>query len=249
MTDSNAPTGFPAPGRTFNTTHWSVVLLAGQEQSPQRAEALEKLCRTYWPPLFAFVRRKGFNETDAQDLTQAFFARLLERRDFDTVDPCRGKFRTFLLVAMQHFLANEWDRARAAKRGGGQAIFSLEELREAGASGVEPQSDLSPDKLFDLRWATTVLEQALAELGKEMATAGKARQFELLKTYLTGDPEGGDYAAVASQSGLTTQAIAVAVFRLRQRYRDLVRAEVAHTVSSPAEVEEELRHLFAVLSS
>jgi RNA polymerase sigma-70 factor (ECF subfamily) len=231
----------------FATTHWSVVVQAGAGHSSAGSAALEKLCRTYWYPLFAFIRRQGRTEADAKDLTQQFFARLLERQDFQTVDARKGKFRTFLLAALTHFLSNERDFAQAAKRGGGKRIISLDAIPAEQLHRVEPATDLSPDKLFDRRWAITLLEQAVAQLREEAVTAGKAGQFEQLKTFLTNEPQDGEYAAVAEQLGSTNQAIAVAVHRMRQRYRELVRAEVAHTVSSPLEVEEEMRHLFAAL--
>jgi RNA polymerase sigma-70 factor (ECF subfamily) len=225
-----------------------VVLQAGNGTSPQQSVALEKLCRAYWHPLYAFIRRNGFGEEDAKDLTQQFFARLLERKDFEMVDRSKGKFRTFLLASLTHFLSNERDRARAAKRGGGQTIFSLDEAELEHLNRLEPASELSPDKLFDLRWATTVMENALARLREEMQAAEKAPQFEELKKYLSGEPVEGEYAAVGERLGMTGQAVAVRVHRLRTRYRELVRAEVAETVSSPLELEEEMRHLYVVLN-
>jgi DNA-directed RNA polymerase specialized sigma24 family protein len=236
------------PGRQFNTTHWSVVLLAGQNESQQSAEALEKLCRTYWPPLYGFIRRQGYSPEDAQDLTQKFFALLLERKDFGAVDPCKGKFRTFLLTSLTHFLANERDWSKAAKRGGGQQIISLNALESEQQYRAEPTVNLSPDKIFDLRWGTTVLEEALRKLQAEMSTEEKSRQFAQLKVYLTDEPGEGDYAAAGTQLGMSRQAVGVAVHRLRQRYRELVRAEVAQTVASPLEVEEEMRHLYEALT-
>jgi RNA polymerase sigma-70 factor (ECF subfamily) len=223
-------------------------LLAGQTQSPQSSDALEKLCRAYWQPLYFFIRRQGHSPEDAQDLTQQFFARLLERNDFLTVDPRKGKFRTFLLTSLCHFLSNERDRSQAAKRGGGRKLISLDELASGESYQPEPASLLSPDKLFDQRWATVVLEQALQRLRAEMAQDGKSNQFDLLKAYLTDEPGPGDYAGVAQRLGATNQAVAVAVHRLRHRYRELVRAEVAQTVTSPQQLEEELRHLAEALN-
>ncbi|HWX19840.1 MAG TPA: sigma-70 family RNA polymerase sigma factor [Candidatus Binatia bacterium] len=236
------------PGRQFNTTHWSVVLLAGQNESQQGAEALEKLCRTYWPPLYGFIRRQGYGPEDAQDLTQKFFALLLERKDFGAVDPRKGKFRTFLLTSLTHFLANERDWSKAAKRGGGQQIISLNALESEQRYGSEPSVNVSPDKLFDLRWATTVLEEALRKLQAEMTAGGKSRQFEQLKLYLTDEPGEGDYTAAGVQLAMSSQAVAVAVHRLRNRYRELVRTEVAQTVANPLETDEEMRHLHEVLT-
>ena len=237
-----------ATGRRFDTTHWSVITLAGDARSPQSAAALEKLCRTYWPPLYAFIRRQGHTEEDAQDLTQEFFARLLERNEFESVDPRKGKFRTFLLAALTHFLSNQRDRDRAAKRGGGQKIISLDEIKSEQLRHLEPASDLSPDKLFDARWAMTVLEQALTELRCELSANGKSAHFDELKGFLTADPGNRDYSVAATRLGATPQSVAVTVYRLRQRYRELVRAEVAHTVCSPLEVDEEMRHLLEALS-
>lgn len=249
MTDSGEqrPTSM-AGNPAFVTTHWSVVLQAGGETSAAGAAALERLCRTYWYPLFAFLRRKGFGEEDAKDLTQQFFTRLLERNDFRGVAARKGKFRTFLLTGLTHFISNERDRQRAIKRGGGQVTFSLDALPPEQFQRVEPASDLSPAKLFDQRWAMTLLDAAVRRLQAEMTDAGRAGQFEHLKKFLTEEPAEGEYLAVATRLDSTSQAVAVAVHRLRQRYRQLVRAEVANTVSSPTEVEEEMRHLLAALN-
>ena len=231
----------------FNTTHWSVVLLAGQSQSQQSADALEKLCRMYWPPLYGFIRRRGYGEEDARDLTQEFFRLLLQRHDFGAVHPRKGKFRTFLLSSMSHFLSNQRDLAMALKRGGGQSLISLDEL-DAERTRVELSSGLSPDKLFDVRWATTVLERALSQLQQELTAAGRDSQFSELKPYLTDDPDEGDYSAAATRLGVPRPTVAVLVHRLRRRYRELVRTEVAQTVSSPLELEQEMRHLFEALA-
>jgi len=232
----------------FATTHWSVVLKAGGEPSSTAVAALEKLCRTYWFPLYAFIRRKGLGEEDAKDLTQQFFTRLLERNDFRAVDARRGKFRTFLLTALTNFLSNERDRAQAAKRGGGKIIFSLDAISPEQFQLIEPSSNLSPDKLFDQRWAVKLLEAAMARLQTEMIAANRSSQYDELKRFLTDEADEGDYAGVAARLGSTGQAIAVAVHRMRHRYRQLVRAEVASTVSSPAELEEEMRYLLAALN-
>jgi len=221
--------------------------LAGGE-SAECVAALEQLCRTYWPPLYAFIWRQGYSPDDAQDLTQEFFARLLERNEFEALSPHKGKFRTFLLTALTHFLSNQRDRARAAKRGGGQQFLSLDEIRTEQLRHLEPADHVTPDKLFDARWAVAVLEQALAALREEMAGEGKSRHFEELKAFLTEDPEGGAYAGVAERLGTRSQSVAVMVHRLRRRYRELVRAEVANTVTGPMELEQEMRHLFAALA-
>jgi len=236
------------PLERFDTTRWSVVLLAGQEQSSQSAEALEKLCRTYWRPLYAFVRRRGYQEQDAEDLTQKFFVRLLDKRDLVAIDPRKGKFRTFLLSALTHFLSNERDYANAAKRGGGRTIIPLDEVRSEGCQEWEPASEMTPDKLFDTRWAVTVLEVALGRLREEMMGDGKAGQFDALKEYLTEEPVDGKYRQTAARLDMTTQAVAVAVYRLRQRYRQMVREEVAQTVTTAFELEQEMRHLLEALS-
>src|SRR5438046_1553416 len=204
MNEPEHPGSVFATPSQFNTTHWSVVLLAGKAQSPLSSAALEKLCRTYWHPLYAFARRKGCAEEDAKDLTQQFFARLLERNDFASVDPHKGKFRTFLLTSFTHFLCNENDRARAAKRGGGQTMFSLDAMRSDQLEDFAAHAELAPDRVFDLRWAMTVMEQALARLRNELAAAGKGEQFEHLKKFLTEDPGDGEYASVAQRLGMPT---------------------------------------------
>ncbi len=249
MSDSDqGGTLFPAGTPVFATTHWSVVLQAGEAASSQGAVALEKLCRTYWFPLYAFIRRKGHGEADAQDLTQAFFARLLAGNTFQTVDARKGKFRTFLLVSLGHFLSNARDHAQAAKRGGGQTIISLDAITAEQLHQSAPAAELSPDKLFDQRWAMTLLEVAVVQLQEEMATTGKGGQFEALKSFLTNEPSDGEYAIIGRRIGSPGQSVAVTVHRMRQRYRELVRTAVAHTVSSPTEVEEEMRHLYAALN-
>lgn len=248
MNESEQPDSTAVGSGYFNTTHWSVVLLAGKSSSPQRSAALEKLCRAYWQPLYFFARRKGHAEEDAKDFTQQFFARLLERNDFESVDPDKGKFRTFLLTSFSHFLSNELDRARAAKRGGGQKILSFDELQPDRLDEIGQAAELSPDALFDLRWAMTVMETALTGLRKELSSSGKAAQFEGLKRFLTEDAGEGEYAAVAQQLSMTPSSVAVTVHRLRSRYREFVRAEVAQTVRNPLELDQEMRHLCEVLS-
>ena len=238
----------PKPAGRFSTTRWSVVLLAGHGFSSESMAALEKLCRTYWQPIFLFARRKGCGEEDAKDLTQQFFARLLERNDFSGLDPSRGKFRTFLLTAFTHFLANEYDRAGALKRGGGRQIFSLEEFAPDELSDTFAAAMAAPGTLFDLRWARTILQTALQNLKQEMSVAKKAAQFEILKPFLTVNAGEGDYATAAQRLGVEVSSVPVLVHRLRQRYHALVREEVAQTVTSPVELAEEMRHLFEVLN-
>ena len=232
----------------FCTTRWSVVLLAGQNDSPQAAEALEKLCRTYWYPLYAYVRRKGHNAEDAQDLTQAFFARLLEKNYLAHANPDKGRFRSFLLTGLNHFLVNEWARARAEKRGGGHVPISLDATTAETWYGREPATDTTPEKIFEKRWALALLEQAAARLGEEHKAEDKARQFEQLKPFLSAEAKVVDYDRVARELGTNRDAVKMAVSRLRKRYRTLVQEEVAHTVASPDEVQGELKWLFKVLS-
>jgi DNA-directed RNA polymerase specialized sigma24 family protein len=232
----------------FATTHWSVVLAAGATTSPQAAAALEQLCRTYWYPLYAFVRRRGYSEADAQDLTQSFFARLLQRRDLRRVGRDGGRFRSYLLTSLTHFLRDEWDKARAAKRGGGREVFSLDAQEADSRYKLEPADGLSADKLFARRWALTTLEGALDCLRDEFAAEGKTRQWELLHPLLAEETPDGAYERLGAELNLAPGTVAVALCRLRKRYRELVRAEVARTVASPAEVDEEMRALLAALS-
>lgn len=240
---SEDPTG-PAKEQWFATTHWSVVLAAGQTHSPQTAEALEKLCRTYWYPLYAYVRRRGYDADDAQDLTQEFFARLLEKNYLASVDRAKGKFRSFLLASLNHFLSNEWDKAKAAKRGGSQTFISLDEPAPESRYLLEPASDQSPEKIFEQRWAVTLLDQALRRLKAEFAAARKGNQFEVLQVFLQREAKAGDYSEVGAQLKMSSSAVAMAVARLRQRYRELVLQEIAQTVADPADVDDEMRHLF-----
>ncbi len=221
--------------------------MAGEARSPESMAALEKLCRVYWPPLYAFIRRQGRSEPDAQDLTQDFFARLLDRNEFEGLDPQKGTFRTFLLVALTHFLSNQRDRERAAKRGGGRELISLEAMKEEQARPWEPPDNLTPDKVFDARWAMAVLEVALGQLRTEMEAEGKGAQFQWLKGFLTPDGDRADYTEAGARLGASPQSVAVMVHRLRARYRRLVRAEVANTVSARGDLEEEMRHLYAAL--
>jgi RNA polymerase sigma factor (sigma-70 family) len=231
----------------FQTTHWSVVLAAGRSDSPRRAEALERLCQTYWYPLYAYVRQRGQGPEDAQDLTQGFLARLLEKNWLADLDPYTGRFRYFLLTALNRFLINEYDRGQAAKRGGGKPLLSLDQAQAEGRYLREPATDETPETIFDRRWALAVLDQALAHLRAETSSMGKSQQFELLNPFLSREAEAGEYSGVAEQLGLSVGAVGVAVHRLRQRYREVVREEIAHTIADPAQVDEEMRHLCAAL--
>lgn len=230
----------------FSSTHWSTVLQAGAEPSQAAQQALEKLCRTYWRPLYAYVRRCGRTPADAQDLTQDFLARFLEREYVRLATPERGRFRNFLLTCLKHYLINEHGKANALKRGGGHQIISDLELVEERFS-AEPATEQTPDALYDHGWATALLEQALGKLREEMSGGGKAQTFERLKVFVWGANTTPGYAQAAEQLGLTEGALKVAVHRLRQRFGELLRAEVARTVSTPAEVDKELRYLIEVV--
>jgi len=231
----------------FVTTHWSVVLTAGRWDTTLAQVALAKLCRIYWHPLYAYVRRRGYSPHDAEDLTQEFFARLLKRNDVATVGPDRGKFRSYLLGAMNHFLSDEWDKARAQKRGGGKVIH----LDTAVAESVYAQDHadaLTPERIFDRRWAVTVLEEVHHRLQQEHRREGKAAQFEALRFSLMGERSAVPYAELAGKLGMSEGAVKVAVHRLRQRYRTLLREFIAETVATPDEVEDELRYLMRALA-
>jgi len=238
-----------AGARGFATTRWTVVLCAGDVGSPEARDALDQLCRTYWYPLYAYARRHGHASHDAQDLTQEFFARLLEKRCLQDVDRQKGRFRSFLLSALKHFLANEWDRRRAQKRGGGRVHVPIDGVSAEGFYAREAARSESPEKLFDRRWALALLDQVLARLSDEQAASGKSRQFDALKGCLTAGRGALRYAELAHGLGMTENALKVAVHRLRKRFRELLRAEIAHTVASEAEIDEEIRHLFAALES
>ena len=230
----------------FTTTHWSVVLAAGQRELPQAAEALERLCRTYWYPLYVYVRRQGKSPEDAQDLTQDFFCRLLEKNYLAKADRDRGRFRTFLLGSMNNFLVNEWRRAGRLKRGGGVEFLSIDTDAAEDRYAAEPAKDSNPDAAYEQRWAVTLIEQVLAALSQEFKAADKARLFEELKGFIWGDKSTASYAEIAGHLNLTEGSVKVAVHRLRQRFRELLRAEVAHTVARPEDVNDELRHLISV---
>ena len=238
-----------AQGWNFATTHWSVILASQQPDAAASLQALDRLCRVYWPPLYAFARRKGHAPEDARDLTQQFFARLLEKEYLRSVDPAKGKFRTFLLTAMEHFLANEWTRSRRQKRGGGQVPILLDEQAAERAYQAGWVDQDTAEKVLDRRWAMTVLELTLTNLASECAAAGKSRLFEALKCILAGEKPEQTLAETATRLGMTLGAVKIALHRLRRRYGELLRAEIARTVSVPAEVDEELRHLRAALNS
>jgi RNA polymerase sigma factor (sigma-70 family) len=232
----------------FATTRWSVVLAAGADPSSFRArEALGTLCETYWYPLYAFLRGRGHSAADAEDLTQAFFARVVEKQIVQHADPARGRFRSFLLASLQHFAANAYDRETAGKRGGGVPTLSLEFERAEGRFRLEPSSHETPERTFDRRWALTLLDRVMSRLSAEAAQNNKSAQFETLKTYLTGDEPHFSYAEAANELGISEGAVKVAVHRLRKSFRDLVRDEIAQTVSSPEDIQDELRHLWSAI--
>jgi RNA polymerase sigma factor (sigma-70 family) len=233
----------------FATTHWSLVLAAGHSSVPGAEQALETLCRTYWYPLYVYVRRQGKSAHDAQDLTQAFFAGLLEKKYLRLADSDRGKFRAFLLKSLKHFLVNEWEKARAQKRGGGQCAIPLDGEIAESRYAAEPVQALTMDEVYEKRWALTLIEAVFARLRQNYESAGRLPIFQALKGFIWGDPSTLSYSEVASSLGLTEGALKVAVHRLRARYRELLRAEIAQTVATPGEVDDELRHLAAVLAA
>ena len=231
----------------FRTTLWTTVLEAGKRASPDSEAALATLCQTYWPPVYAYIRNRVPTPEKAQDLTQAFFARLLERNAVAAVAPEKGRFRSFLLASMNHFLSDEWDRARAQKRGGGKVI-PLDLQSAETQLGTIPVENFTPEKAFEHRWAITLLEQVYQRLGEEYRAQAKGVLFEALRTTLAGASDAAPYAELARQLDMTEGAVKVAVHRLRQRYRALLRETIADTVSGPEEVEDELRYLFRTLA-
>ena len=242
-------TGMPAPSGQawFATTHWSVVLAVGQSTEAQASAALEQLCRAYWYPLYAFVRQQGHGPDDAQDLTQGFFARLLEKDYLAGVGPAKGRFRSFLLTALKCYLADEHDKATAQKRGGGQSPISLDAPTAEERYRMEPVRDWSPEKLFDRHWAMTVLAQARERLREEYLAAGKGGLFEKLKAFYDQDETTISYTEAAAQLALPENTVKSHVHRLRRRYRQLLREEIAQTLSRPEDVEGEIRYLLEVV--
>ena len=228
----------------FGETPWSIVVAADATTEPRAQAALTELCRIYWRPIYAYLRRSGYNPHDAQDMTQAFFAQLLEKDYIGAADPARGRFRSFLRTAFDHFISKQRERAGAQKRGGGRTLLPLDFESGEHRFSREPADHATPERLFERRWALTLLEQALARLREELAEAGKEQVFESLKNVLTADGPAEPYAAIAQRLGMTEQAVKVAVHRLRRRYGELLRAEIALTVSSDDEIEDELQNLF-----
>jgi RNA polymerase sigma factor (sigma-70 family) len=248
-TSSTTPTGSDAPRHpAFVTTHWSLVVTAGRNDTVRAPDALAKLCSTCWYPLYAYVRRRGHSFEDAQDLTQEFFARLLERNWLGRADQQKGRFRSFLLSAMNHFLADEWDKARAQKRGGGVTPLPLQFDTAETRYTHEPADSVTPEQNFERRWALTLLDEVLRRLRSEYEQESRAELFAALHPCLIGDRTAQPYAELGEKLGVSEGTVKAAVHRLRQRYRQLLRDEIAQTVAEPGEVDEELHHLFAVLA-
>jgi RNA polymerase sigma factor (sigma-70 family) len=240
----------PGPhGRRFPTTHWSLILAAGDSRDPDSRRSLEALCRLYWPAVYWYVRRTGSDVETASDLTQGFFARLLEKRDLRQADRARGRFRSFLLTSVKHYLANERDRERALRRGGGKSLFPLD-IEDAEQMYGSTLADLhTPETIYEKRWAHALLEQALTRLEEEMARTKHVRHFERFRPFLT--LEGGDvsYRDLAHAMGASEASVKVAIHRMRRQFGALLRAEVARTLDDPsaADVDDEIRHLFSVM--
>jgi RNA polymerase sigma factor (sigma-70 family) len=230
----------------FTTTHWSVVLEA-QGESPAAQEALEKLCRIYWRPIYSFVRRQGAGTEDAEDITQGFFASLFERGSLSAVRREKGRLRSYLLGALKYFLADEQRRAMAIKRGKGQRLIPLEELRAENRVEMEPANPVTAELIYERRWASTVLERVLSLLRDQYRTAGNTALFDSLKELLPDEPDAPSQADIAAQLGMSENAVRQAFYRFRQRYQLLLREEIAHTVATPGDIEDELRHLIAVV--
>ena len=245
----------PSPGdaaegpRVFATTHWSVVTAAGNVRSENACNALETLCRTYWYPIYSYVRRKGYQPEEAQDLTQEFFAQLIAKEHFSLADPNKGKFRGFLLATLDYFLAREWSRAHRQKRGGQFTFISRDEQPPEERYRLEPAETETPEKIFLRQWALTVLKQPMNALQKECEAHGKGDLFRETKSLISGERDGAAYAQISKNLNMGEGAVRVAVHRLRQRYGELLRSEIANTVNSEEEVGEELRYLLHVLSS
>ncbi len=245
MAIENSP---PEGGGVFRTTQWSMVLNAGSHDSIVAAAALEQLCQRYWYPLYACVRRSGYSHEDAADMTQSFFARVVEKKTLMGVEPGVARFRSFLLTALKHFMINEWQSANRLKRGGGKQIVSLDEKADE-LYRAEPSHDVTPDKLFEKRWALSVVETALGKLRAEFVMAEKPGLFDVLKPALSGEKLNRGYAEVATDFGLSESAVKVAVHRMRKRFGEVLRAEVVETIRDPSEVDDEVRYLIRALGN
>jgi RNA polymerase sigma factor (sigma-70 family) len=240
-----APAGDHSPA-AFTTTHWSVVL-ESQGESPAAQEALEKLCRVYWRPIYSFVRRQGIKHQEAEDLTQGFFALLLERGDFSAVRSEKGRLRSYLLTALKHYLADEQRRTMAIKRGKGARLIALDELTTEDRGEIEPADPITAERIYERRWAATVMERVFNLLKNEYAAMRNTLLFDALAQLLPGEPEAPSRAEIAAQFGMTENAVTQAFHRFRQRYQSLLREEIAHTVATVGDIDDELRHLIAVV--
>lgn len=233
----------------FLTTQWSLIVQAGQSGSMQARAALEELCQIYWYPLYVHVRRLGWGDEDSKDLTQQFFARFLENNYLKRADPERGRFRSYLLTSLKHFLTDEWEKLRAQKRGGGQRPISWEGVDPEARYLLEPTENLTPDRIYEKRWAAVLLDNVLKHLRDEQQKAGRAMEFDALKSFVWGDGRAGTYAEVAARLKMEENSVKVAIHRLRRRFRELLRLAVLQTVSTPAEVDAELLYLRSLLSN
>jgi RNA polymerase sigma factor (sigma-70 family) len=238
-----------AAGDPFDTTHWSIVLAAGLKPSSEARAALSVLCETYWFPVYAYVRRRVPHIADAQDLTQEFFAHLLDGNRIAAADPTRGRFRAFLLTALKNFLSSEWQKMKLQKRGGGRPILSLDFPSGEVRFAAQPADEATPDQLFEREWVITLLEHVVRRLSDQYVADGKAEQFELLKGCITADEPRFPYATAAKALGISENAVQVAAHRLRKQYRTLLRGEIAQTVDDPREIDDEIRRLIATLSA
>ena len=232
----------------FQPTHWSLILTAAGNRATESRAALATLCQTYWNPVYAFIRRKGYDRDQAQDLTQGFFAALLEKSYLADADRQRGRFRSFLLTAVKHFLANEWDRATSLKRGGGQSWVSIDPVEAEKWYAPAAVEESTPESLFERRWALSLLEHVMTRLRGEFGGTGKGEQFDKLAVFLNGETDGAHYEGMAAEMGVSAGALRMTVHRMRRRYRALLRAEIAATVSTPTEIDEEIRFLLSTLS-
>jgi len=235
-------------GASFATTHWSVVVQSALTDVPEAEDALAKLCETYWPPIYSFIRRRGYSPADAQDLTQSFFAFFLRTKAYARVDRLHGKFRSFLLVSVKHFLSDNWDRERAVKRGGDFQFVSIDPQTAEALHYAASAGDSTAECLFDMRWAKTLTTGALDSLREQLRNEGTLELFEQLRNFLTGGSVLPSYDDISAQTGLPRATVKTHVHRLRQRYREIVRSEIARTVSAPHEIDEELRYLCNVLA-
>ena len=234
---------------SFDTTQWTLVVAAGDSQHPDSRAALEDLCQSYWYPLYAYLRRRGYAREEAEDVVQGFFTQLLDKKYLKAADRERGRFRSFLLTSLKNFAANEWDRKKAKKRGGATTTLSLDFETAEGRYHLEPANEQTPEQVFDRGWAVTQLRQALERVGAKSTGGESERRFELLKGYLTGDAQDVRYKDVADELDMSEGAVKVAVHRLRQRFGDVLRDEVARTLNDPADVDDEIRHLFAAFEN